>query len=55
LKTHPEFIIWLTLIMLTDALVAIPFAQLRLQKKALQFALAKIINVVVLSDSITIF
>jgi len=42
---HPEFITWLTLVMLTDALVAIPFAQLRLKKKALQFALIKIINV----------
>src|SRR6478736_4569308 len=28
---HPEFIIWLTLVMLTDAVVAIPFAQLRLE------------------------
>ncbi|MBI3220391.1 MAG: polysaccharide biosynthesis C-terminal domain-containing protein [Bacteroidetes bacterium] len=45
---HPEFIVWLTLIMLTDAVVAIPFAQLRLQKKALQFALFKIVNVLVL-------
>ncbi len=45
---HPEFIVWLTLIMLTDATVAIPFAQLRLQKKALQFALFKIVNVLVL-------
>lgn len=45
---HPEFIVWLTLIMLTDAAVAIPFAQLRLQKKALQFALFKIVNVLVL-------
>jgi O-antigen/teichoic acid export membrane protein len=45
---HPEFIVWLTLIMLTDAVVAIPFAQLRLQKKALQFAAFKIVNVLVL-------
>ncbi|NOS93721.1 MAG: oligosaccharide flippase family protein [Cyclobacteriaceae bacterium] len=45
---HPEFIVWLTLIMLTDAVVAIPFAQLRLQKKAKQFALFKIVNVIVL-------
>ena len=27
---HPEFITWLTLVMLTDAAVAIPFARLRL-------------------------
>jgi O-antigen/teichoic acid export membrane protein len=45
---HPEFITWLTIVMLTDAAVAIPFAQLRLEKKALQFASAKIINVVLL-------
>lgn len=45
---HPEFITWLTLVMLTDAFVAIPFAQLRLKKKALQFALIKITNVLFL-------
>jgi len=45
---HSEYIVWLTLIMLTDAAVAVPFAQLRLQKKALQFALFKIVNVLVL-------
>jgi len=46
--THPEFITWLTLVMLVDAAVAIPFARLRLQKKAIQFATAKILNVVIL-------
>ncbi len=46
--THPEFIIWLAFILLTDALVAIPFAQLRLEKKALKFASLKIINVLLL-------
>jgi O-antigen/teichoic acid export membrane protein len=45
---HPEFITWLTLTMFVDALVAIPFARLRLQKKALLFAFFKIINVLVL-------
>ena len=45
---HPEFITWLTLVMLTDAAVAIPFARLRLEKKAMQFASAKIINVLLL-------
>jgi O-antigen/teichoic acid export membrane protein len=42
---HPEFIIWLALTMFVDALVAIPFARLRLEKKALLFAAAKIFNV----------
>lgn len=45
---HPEFIVWLTLIMLTDAVVAIPFARLRLEKKALQFSMMKIANVIIL-------
>jgi O-antigen/teichoic acid export membrane protein len=45
---HPEFIVWLVIIMLMDAAVAIPFAQLRLQKKALRFAMSKIINVLIL-------
>lgn len=42
---HPEYITWLALILLTDAVVAIPFARLRLQKKALQFAVGKLINI----------
>lgn len=45
---HTQFIIWLVVIMLMDAAVAIPFAKLRLEKKALQFALAKIVNVIIL-------
>ncbi|MFM8913588.1 MAG: polysaccharide biosynthesis C-terminal domain-containing protein [Flammeovirgaceae bacterium] len=45
---HPEFIIWLVLVMFIDALVAIPFAQLRQQKKAKQFALYKVVNVAIL-------
>jgi O-antigen/teichoic acid export membrane protein len=45
---HPEFIVWLALIMLMDAAVAIPFARMRLEKKAFQFAMTKIINVIIL-------
>lgn len=48
IAAHPEFIIWLALTMFVDALVAIPFARLRLEKKALIFAVAKIFNVSVL-------
>ncbi len=44
----PDFIIWLTLVMLIDAAVAIPFARLRLERKALLFASAKIVNVLLL-------
>ena len=41
-------IIWFVIIMFIDAVVAIPFARLRLQKKPLLFAFGKIINVVLL-------
>jgi O-antigen/teichoic acid export membrane protein len=43
-----HYIILLAIIMFIDAVVAIPFAQLRLEKKALRFAVAKIINVLLL-------
>lgn len=42
---HSEFITWLALIMFLDAVVAIPFARLRLQKKPRAFVTAKLINV----------
>lgn len=45
---HPEFIVWLTVLMLIDALVAIPFARLRLEKKGILFAAFKIANVLLL-------
>lgn len=46
---YPEnrnFVIWCILIVATDALMAIPFARLRLQNKATRFATIKLINVV---------
>lgn len=46
--SNPQFITWLTATMLIDAVVAIPFARLRLEKKALQFSTIKVINVLVL-------
>lgn len=48
ISAHPEFIVYLTLVMLIDAIVAIPFARLRLENKALKFASLKIINVLIL-------
>ncbi len=39
-----QFIVWIILIVALDALMAIPFALLRLQEKALSFAGIKIIN-----------
>jgi O-antigen/teichoic acid export membrane protein len=43
-----RYVIWFAAIMFIDALVAIPFARLRLQKKPKQFALGKIINIMIL-------
>jgi O-antigen/teichoic acid export membrane protein len=39
---------WLVVIMFLDALVAIPFARLRLQKKALTFAAGRLLNIVII-------
>jgi O-antigen/teichoic acid export membrane protein len=43
-----NLVIWLVIIMLVDAAVAIPFARLRLQKKGLQFAIGKLANILIL-------
>jgi O-antigen/teichoic acid export membrane protein len=45
-KSH--YIVLLSFIMFIDASVAIPFARLRLEKKAFRFAWAKILNVIIL-------
>jgi O-antigen/teichoic acid export membrane protein len=45
--THQNIILWLVAVMFIDALVAIPFARLRLQKKAVRFATGKIINILI--------
>jgi O-antigen/teichoic acid export membrane protein len=45
---NEEYVTWLAGIMAIDALVAIPFARLRLEKKPLRFAVAKITSVVML-------
>ena len=41
-------IIWIALLMLIDAVVAIPFARLRLQRKGTKFAIYRIVNIFVL-------
>jgi len=46
ISQHPEYITWFTLIIAFDVLSAIPFAKLRLQGKAFQFAGIKIINII---------
>lgn len=43
-----HYISWFAAIMFIDAVVAIPFARLRLEKKAKQFALGKLINILLL-------
>lgn len=43
-----QYIVWLAFIMFTDAVVSIPFARLRLQKKAVLFAVGKIANILLL-------
>lgn len=44
---HADFVIWCILIVATDAIMAIPFARLRLNNNAKRFATIKLINVVV--------
>jgi O-antigen/teichoic acid export membrane protein len=44
----PTYLYWLIAIMFIDAVVIIPFARLRLQRKALPFALGKFINIVII-------
>lgn len=47
-RAHVSYVYWVVAIMLLDAVVMIPFARLRLQKKALQFAAGKFINILIL-------
>lgn len=43
--THPEYVIWLSIIVAIDAFTSIPFARLREQNKALKFALIRLVNI----------
>jgi O-antigen/teichoic acid export membrane protein len=42
---HPEYIIWLAITIAVDAIVAIPFARLRLENKAARFAIIRLTNI----------
>ena len=42
-----QYLVWIILIVALDALMAIPFALLRLQEKALNFAAIKILNMLI--------
>lgn len=42
---HPEYILWLAVILAIDAITAIPFAQLRLINRPIKFAFIKLVNI----------
>lgn len=42
---HPEYIVWLAVILGIDAFTAIPFARLRLNNRPIKFAAVKVINI----------
>jgi len=44
---HPEYVIWLAVIIGFDALTAIPFAYLRQKNKAFKFAIIKLCNILI--------
>ncbi|WP_423129850.1 lipopolysaccharide biosynthesis protein [Gaoshiqia sp. Z1-71] len=44
-ENHPEYIRWIALIMAFDAFTSIPFARLRIESKAIKFAVLKLINI----------
>ena len=44
---HPEYVIWFSLILATDAISSIIFAQLRIQEKAKRFALIRSLNIII--------
>ncbi|HMJ70574.1 MAG TPA: oligosaccharide flippase family protein [Cyclobacteriaceae bacterium] len=44
---HPDFIVWLAVIMFVDNISALPFSRLRLENKPVRFAIYRISNVIV--------
>lgn len=44
---YPEYIVWFALIVSLDAVSAIPFAKLRLQNKAIRFAVIKMLGIAI--------
>lgn len=45
---HANYIVWLALVMFIDASVAIPFAKLRLERRALKFTIGRFGNILIL-------
>ena len=44
---HTDYILWLTFILVFDALSAIPFAKLRLENRPIKFAVLKTVNIII--------
>ena len=44
--SHPDFIVWLGVIMFVDNISSLPFAKLRLENKPIRFAIYRITNIV---------
>lgn len=42
---HPEYIWWFALVLATDAISSIPYANLRLKNRPFRFALVKVVNI----------
>jgi len=42
---HPEYMVWFAIILAIDAFTAIPFAWIRIEKKAVKFAVIKLVNI----------
>ncbi len=47
LPEHPEYVVWLAIILCTDAISAIAFAKLRQLNKARRFAIIKALNIII--------
>lgn len=48
IQGHENMIVWLVIVMFMDAVTAIPFAQLRLERKPIRFVTGKLINIFIL-------
>lgn len=42
---HPEYIIWMAMVLCIDTISAVPFARLRLKNRPIKFAFLKIVNI----------
>lgn len=54
-EQHPEYVSWFAWILALDAIVALPFASLRANNKAIRFAIFRIINILIFIFFILLF